>query len=48
MQAASSTACPASFTLNTRKWAAGRHALQAFALDAAGNRGASAIVTVTK
>lgn len=38
----------ATFTWNTSKVAAGAHTLQAFATDAAGNTGASAIVTVYK
>jgi hypothetical protein len=38
----------ATFSWNTAKVAGGSHALQAFAFDAAGNKGSSAIMTVTK
>jgi hypothetical protein len=38
----------ASFSWNTVKVSAGNHTLQAFAYDATGNKGSSAIVTVTK
>lgn len=44
----SSTTSPASFNWNTRRVAAGSHKIQAFAYDAAGNVGASGIVTVLK
>jgi len=39
---------PWSFSMNTRKWARGTHTLQSKGYDAAGNCGASQIVTVTK
>jgi subtilisin family serine protease len=45
---ASSTSANPTFNLNTRKWATGSHTLQAFAYDARGNKGSSAIVTVQK
>ncbi len=38
----------ANFSWNTAKVAAGNHSLQAYAYDAAGNKGPSAVVTVTK
>jgi hypothetical protein len=44
----SATASNTSFTWNTAKVTNGTHTLQAFAYDAAGNKGASAVVTVTK
>lgn len=44
----SSTAATASFTWNTRKIASGLHQIQAYAYDAAGNVGASAVTTVTR
>lgn len=43
-----STTSPASFSWNTRKASAGSHSLQAYAFDAAGNTGASGVVTVWK
>jgi thermitase len=46
--AASSTSANPSFNFNTNKWPAGSNTLQAFAYDARGNRGSSAIVTVQK
>ena len=43
------TAAPYSFTIgNTRRWARGAHYLQCRAYDAAGNMGASTVVTVYK
>lgn len=44
----SSTSSAPVFSWNTSKAAGGQHTLQAFAYDAAGNQGASAIVTVNK
>jgi thermitase len=44
----SSTSSSALFSWNTRKVASGNHTLQALAYDAAGNQGASSVVTVTK
>lgn len=44
----SSSTSTASFTWNTRKVAPGLHQIQAYAYDAAGNAGASAITTVRK
>ena len=44
----SSNTATASFTWNTRKAAPGLHQIQAYAYDAAGNAGASAITTVRK
>ena len=44
----SSNTATASFTWNTRKAASGLHQIQAYAYDAAGNAGASAITTVRK
>jgi len=44
----SSTSSAPVFSWNVSKVAAGQHTLQSLAYDAAGNRGASAIVTVTK
>jgi hypothetical protein len=38
----------ASFSWNTAKVSAGTHTLQAFAYDAAGNKGTSTIVTVSR
>ena len=43
-----STASSATFSWNTMKAAAGSHTLQAYAYDAAGNVGASTLVTVSK
>jgi thermitase len=43
-----STASSTVFTWNTMKAAAGSHTLQAYAFDAAGNIGASALITVWK
>ncbi len=43
-----STSSPASFSWNTRKTSAGAHQIQAYAYDAAGNAGASSVVTVWK
>src|SRR5579864_3446946 len=45
---ATSTAAPFSFSWNTTHIASGSHTLQAVAHDAAGNKGASALVTVYK
>ncbi len=44
----SSTANPAAFAWTTSSVATGSHTLQAYAFDAAGNYGASTLVTVTK
>jgi thermitase len=46
--AGTDTSSPWYFSQNTRKWKSGSHTLQAFAFDAAGNKGSSNIVTVTK
>lgn len=43
-----STSATATFSWNTMKAAAGSHTLQAYAYDAAGNVGASALITVWK
>ena len=45
---AAGTSAPFSFKWNTSRIASGSHTLQAVAHDAAGNTGASALVTVTK
>lgn len=45
---ATSTSAPFSFNWNTQHVASGSHTLQAVAHDAAGNKGASALVTVYK
>jgi thermitase len=45
---AAGTSAPFSFKWNTSRIASGSHTLQAVAQDAAGNTGASALVTVTK
>lgn len=45
---ASSTSASPVFTWNTAKAAPGPHTLQAFGMDAAGNKGASAVATVSK
>jgi hypothetical protein len=45
---ATSTSATSIFTWNSNKAGRGQHTLQAFAYDAAGNRGASAVVTVTR
>jgi subtilisin family serine protease len=44
----SSTTVPVTFTWNALKAGSGQHTLQAFAYDAAGNKGASSIVTVIR
>ncbi len=47
-QVGTSTSAGPTFKVNTRKWGAGTHTLQAVASDAAGNTGSSAVVSVTK
>lgn len=42
------TSAPWTFSINTKKWSAGSYALQCIAYDAAGNKGVSQIVTITK
>jgi thermitase len=46
--ATSSTSSAPMFNLNTKTWAKGAHTLQSLAFDAAGNAGASALLSVTK